>query len=116
MPLYMTQFAYTSEAWQALVRQPEDRAKVFAELVEKMGGRLISMYYCMGDYDGLVIYAAPDKSAAAATLFSAISPGHLKDTKTTPLMSVDETVRAMDQARAEAYPPPRYWLSPGTSP
>ena len=115
MPLYMTQFAYTSEAWQSLVRKPEDRGKVFGELVEKMGGRLISMHYCMGDYDGLVIYEAPDNKTAAATLFSAISPGHLKETKTTPLMSVEETVQAMDQARAEPYPPPSYWLSPGTS-
>src|SRR3712207_9106551 len=80
-------FAYTPEAWQGLVRQPEDRAKVFKELVEKMGGRFVSMYYCMGDYDGLVIYELPDNTAAAATLFTAISPGHLKDTKTTPLMS-----------------------------
>ncbi len=52
MPLYMTQFAYTSEAWKALVKKPEDRGKVFGELVEKMGGRLVSMYYCMGEYDG----------------------------------------------------------------
>ena len=45
MPLYMTQFEYTPEAWQALVKQPEDRAKVFRELIEKMGGRFVSMYY-----------------------------------------------------------------------
>jgi uncharacterized protein with GYD domain len=56
----MTQFAYTSEAWKALVKNPEDRGRVFSELVEKMGGRLIALYYCMGEYDGLVIYEAPD--------------------------------------------------------
>ena len=48
MPLYMTQFAYISEAWKALVKKPEDRGKVLGELVEKMGGRSVSMYYCMG--------------------------------------------------------------------
>ena len=26
MPLYMTQFAYTQEAWAALVDNPEDRS------------------------------------------------------------------------------------------
>ena len=116
MPLYMTQFEYTPEAWQALVKPPEDRAKVFRELIEKMGGRFVSMYYCMGDFDGLVIYELPDNMAAAATLFTAISPGHLKDTKTTPLMSIDETMQAMDRAHAEAYPAPSYWISPSTSP
>jgi hypothetical protein len=59
MPLYMTQFAYTTAAWKALVKKPEDRGKVFGELVEKMGGRLVSMHYCMGEYDGLVIYGPP---------------------------------------------------------
>jgi hypothetical protein len=34
----MTQYAYTSEAWKALVKKPEDRGKIFGELVKKMGG------------------------------------------------------------------------------
>jgi uncharacterized protein with GYD domain len=114
MPLYMTQFAYTAEAWKALVKKPENRGKVFGELVEKMGGRLISMYYCMGEYDGMVIYEAPDESAAAATILSAISPGHLRVTKTTVLLSVDDAMVAMHNAKAEAYSGPQLW-SPAPS-
>jgi uncharacterized protein with GYD domain len=109
MPLYMTQFAYTPEAWKALVKKPEDRGKVFGELVEKMGGRLVSMYYCMGEYDGMVIYEAPDESTAMATVLSAISPGHLRGTKTTVLLSVENTMVAMHNAKAEAYPGPKLW-------
>jgi uncharacterized protein with GYD domain len=81
--LYMTQFAYTAEAWKALVKEPEDRAAVFAEQAEKMGGWIVSHYYCMVEYDGLVIFEAPDEAIAAAILFTVISPGHLKATKTT---------------------------------
>ena len=114
MSLYMTQFAYTSEAWKALVKKPEDRGKVFGDLVEKMGGRLISMYYCMGEYDGLVIYDAPDESTAMATILSAISPGHLRMTKTTMLLSVEDTMVAMHKAKDEAYPGPKLW-SPAPS-
>ena len=114
MSLYMTQFAYTSEAWKALVKNPEDRGRVFSELVEKMGGRLIALYYCMGEYDGLVIYEAPDESTAAATILSAVAPGHLRTTKTTVLMSVEDTMVAMHQAKAEAYPGPKLW-SPAPS-
>jgi uncharacterized protein with GYD domain len=110
----MTQFAYTPEAWKALVKKPEDRGKVFGELVEKMGGRLVSMYYCMGEYDGMVIYEAPDESTAMATVLSAISPGHLRATKTTVLLSVEDTMEAMHNARAEAYPGPKLW-SPAPS-
>jgi uncharacterized protein with GYD domain len=53
----------------------EDRGKVFDELVEKMGGRLLAMYYCMGEYGGLVIYEAPDEATALVTVLSAVSPG-----------------------------------------
>ncbi len=116
MSLYMTQFAYTTEAWKALVKKPQDRAAVFAEQAEKLGGRMVSLYYCMGEYDGLVIFEAPDESTATALLLTVISPGHLKATKTTVLMSVEDTVNAMHRANAEAYPGPRLWLSPGTSP
>ena len=62
MPLHMTQFAYTSEVWKALVKKPEDRGRVFGELIEKMGGSLVLMYYCVGEYDGMVIYEAPMRS------------------------------------------------------
>jgi uncharacterized protein with GYD domain len=55
MPLYMTQFAYTPEAWAALVDNPEDRSAPVRELTESMGGRLISWYLSFGDYDGLLI-------------------------------------------------------------
>lgn len=109
MSLYMMQFAYTSGAWKALVKKPEDRAAVFAKQAEKLGGRMISLYYCTGEYDGLVIFEAPDEQTAAAIVFTVISPGHIKATKTTALMSVDETVAAMHKANSEAYPAPKLW-------
>jgi uncharacterized protein with GYD domain len=107
--LYMTQFSYTAEAWKALVKRPEDRAAVFAEHAEKLGGRMVALYYCMGEFDGVVIYEAPDERTAAAIVFTVASPGHLKETKTTSLMTVEETMEAMEKARAEAYPAPKLW-------
>lgn len=109
MGLYMTQFSYTTEAWKALVKKPEDRAAVFAEQAEKLGGRMISLYYCMGDFDGVVIYEAPDDTTAATIVFTIAAPGHLKETKTTSLMTVEEAMEAMNKARAETYPAPKLW-------
>ena len=109
MALFMTQFSYTAEAWKALVKKPEDRAAVFAEHAGKLGGRMVSLHYCMGEYDGVVIYEAPDQETAAAIIFTAISPGHLKATRTTPLMTVEETMEAMRKANAETYPGPKLW-------
>jgi hypothetical protein len=64
MPLYMTQFAYTPEAWAALVDNPEDRSAPVRELTEAMGGRVIGWHLSFGEYDGLVIYETRDNATA----------------------------------------------------
>jgi uncharacterized protein with GYD domain len=66
IPLYMSRFAYTSEAWAALAQNPEDRSEPIRGLLEAMGGRLISYYNSFGEYDGVVILEAPDEGTAAA--------------------------------------------------
>ena len=96
MQIYMTQFSYTTEAWQALMKNPEDRTGVLKAVIEKLGGRMISLYYCFGDYDGVAIAEYPDSVSAAATVLSAISGGHVKAMKTTALLSASEMVKAIN--------------------
>ncbi len=107
MPLYMTQFSYTKEAWAALTKKPEDRGAVFSKLVEAFGGRLLNIYYCMGDYDGVVIYELPDNVTAMAGVLTAITPGHLKATKTTVLYTMEQAMEAMAKAGKMAYAGPK---------
>ena len=45
----MLQGAYTPEAWATMTKNPQDRSVVLAELIQKLGGRQISFYYC---FDG----------------------------------------------------------------
>jgi uncharacterized protein with GYD domain len=98
MPLYMSQFAYTSEAWAALAQNPEDRSEPIRGLAEAMGGRLIAFYNTFGEYDGLAIFEAPDEGTAAAVAIAAITPGHLKSFKTTLLLTAEQGVEAMRKA------------------
>ena len=98
MPLYMSQFAYTSEAWAALTRNPEDRSEAVGGLMEAFGGRMVSFYNSFGDYDGVIIFEAPDESTAAAALMAAMTPGHVKALKTTVLLSAEDGVEAMRRA------------------
>lgn len=107
MPLYMTQFAYTPEAWAALVRNPEDRSAAFSRLVEGMGGRMVSFYNSFGDYDGVVIYEAPDDVTSAAGILAAVSPGHLKATRTTTLLTAEQGLEAMRKAGGATYRGPQ---------
>ena len=106
MPLYMTQFAYTPEAWAALVDNPEDRSAAVRELVEAMGGRLLSWYLSFGEYDGVLIYEAPDNAAAGATSLAAASRGHLRALKTTPLFTAEESMEVMRRAGGTSFRAP----------
>ena len=106
MALYMVQFAYTAEAWATLAKNPQDRSVPVREAGEKLGGRLVGLYYCFGEYDGVVLFEAPDDSAALATSLAAVSPGHLKAIKTTKLFTVEETMEAMRKAGSLAFQGP----------
>ena len=107
MALYMTQFSYTAEAWAALMKKPEDRSVPLKALCEKLGGRLIGMYYCFGEYDGVAIIEAPDNSAQMTALLAVIAPGHLKATKTTVLFTVQEALQVLTKAGGITYPAPK---------
>ena len=74
--------------------------------MEKLGGRMIDLYYCFGDYDGVFIYEAPDDATAAAAVLAAVSPGHVKTIKMTKLLTVQETMEAMRKAGGMTYAGP----------
>jgi uncharacterized protein with GYD domain len=107
MPLYMTHFAYTPEAWAALAKNPQNREDVLRALIEKFGGRLVSFYYCFGEYDGVFISEMPDETTITAAVLAAISPGHVKAVKTTVLLTTEQTMEAMRKAGGQTYQGPK---------
>ena len=66
MAKYAMFFSYTSEAWARLIDHPEDRTAVARHVVESAGGTLESIYWMLGDRDGLAIVDVPDSVSAAA--------------------------------------------------
>ncbi len=103
MPIYMSQFSYTPEAWASLAQQPEDRSEAIGGLIESLGGRLISFYYSFGDYDGLLISEAPDETAIASALVAAVSAGHIKTIETTKLLSAKDGMEVLRRASEITY-------------
>jgi len=106
MPLYMSQFAYTPEAWANLTRNPQDRTEAIAEVAKKVGGRLVSLYYSFGEHDGIVLSDVPDDTSAAALAMAAAAAGHVRSIKTTRLLTAQEAVAAMKKAGGAALKPP----------
>jgi uncharacterized protein with GYD domain len=106
MATYMTQFSYTSQAWAALVKNPEDRGEAVGKLLSSMGARLISLHFSFGEYDGLIITEAPDDITVAAAVVAAVSPGHVKAIKTTRLFTSQEGMEIMRKAGGQSYRAP----------
>ena len=103
----MIQFTYTTDAWAALIKNPVDRSEPVRKLADSLGAEFLALYYCFGEYDGIVLFEAPDDVTAAAMVLAAGKPGHLKSVKTTKLFSVEETLQALQTAGRTAYSRPQ---------
>jgi uncharacterized protein with GYD domain len=106
MARYLFQASYTSEAWAAQVSHPQNRMDVIRPVIERLGGRLESAYLSFGDYDVVVIAEMPDHISAAAFSLAASAGGAVKAVKTTPLMTIEEGMEAMQKAAGAGYRPP----------
>ena len=106
MPRYMVQAAYTAEAAAAFASKPQERATGIRALMERMGAQMDSLDYCLGDYDIVVTYTAPDDTTAVAIALAVLAPGHLRAYKTTKLLSQEEFLEASRKASGAGYQGP----------
>ena len=106
MPHYLYQVAYTPEAWAAMAKKPQDRARAIRPIVKQLKGKLASFYLSFGEYDLVAIAEFPDNESAAAFSIAAAAGGAVKAIKTTPLMTVQESTSAMRKAGRSGYRPP----------
>lgn len=103
MARYLFQGAYTAEGWATLVKKPQNRMEAVRPVVEKLGGRIESFWLAFGDYDVVVIVEMPDNVSAAALSISFAAGGALKAARTTPLLSVEEGIKALKMAGTSGY-------------
>ena len=106
MPLYLSRFGYTPEAWARLIRNPEDRREAARTYIESVGGRLHGFWYAFGEHDGYTLWEAPDNVSMAAVALAIAGGGALSSLETTVLLSVDETIDALRKAGEVQYRPP----------
>ena len=100
MAKYAMFFSYTSESWARLVDHPEDRVTVARRVVELAGGTLETIYWMLGDRDGLAIVDVPDSVGAASISLAVTRSGAFKHNETRQLLTQDELTDALARARA----------------
>jgi len=107
MPYYLVQASYTPEAWAAMLKNPQPRSSALQPVVQKLGGKIESLYLAFGDYDTIGVFSMPTNVDIAAFSIAAAAGGGVKAIKTTPLMTVEEGREAMTKAARSGYVPPQ---------
>jgi uncharacterized protein with GYD domain len=106
MPLYLTKFSYTPETWARLIENPEDRRNAARDYIESVGGTLHGFWYGFGTHDGYNLWEAPDNVSMAAVAEAIGSGGALSSIETTVLMTIEETMDALQKAKKIRYRKP----------
>jgi uncharacterized protein with GYD domain len=95
MSKYLVEAAYTADGLRGLQKdKASGRKQAVTKVVESLEGKVDSLYFAFGEYDVVIIADLPDAISAAA-LSLAVSATGLVRTKTTALLTVEETDRAL---------------------
>ncbi|MQF91320.1 MAG: GYD domain-containing protein [SAR202 cluster bacterium] len=97
------QGSYTHQGLPGLVSSPEDRSGVIKDLVESVGGQIITFGYCFGDYDFVGVFEFPDNTTAASLVMTVASTGSITNAKITVLIPIADGFAAAQKARDMTY-------------
>jgi uncharacterized protein with GYD domain len=102
---YMIQVAYNTDGWKGLLAHPQDRLNAIKPAIDQLDGTIVSGWLSFGEYDLVAIVDLPTNVSAAAFSMAASAGGTVKAFRTTPLMTTEEAVTAMELAAESAYTP-----------
>ena len=98
MAKFMITGSYTAEGLQGLHKdKASGRRRAVREALESVGGKLESMHYALAEYDVVIIADLPDVVAVSALSLAASATG-LVHTRTTALLTIEETDKALATA------------------
>jgi len=103
MPNFLLQVAYSREGWEALVKNPQNRIEAITPAIERLGGKVKHGWFSFGEHDVVVIADMPDNISAAAIAMAFAAGGACKSVVTTPLLTTEEAVTAMQKAGQSGY-------------
>ena len=86
MGTYVFLFQFTPQGMRDFRDSPK-RAEATAQAIQKLGGKMTSIVWTMGPYDGLITAELPDDDAATAIALHTCSLGNIRTT----------TLRAFDR-------------------
>jgi uncharacterized protein with GYD domain len=95
MPKYLIEASYTAEGLRGLQKdKASGRKQAVTKVVESLEGKVEAMYFALGEHDVVIIADFPDTVSAAALSLSVSATGLVR-TKSTALLTIEETDRAL---------------------
>ncbi len=107
MAFYLVQASYSTAATASMVKHPQDRAAAVRPMIERAGGKLHGLWLAFGEYDIVAIAELPDNVNAAAMAMAIGASGAMSAYRSTPLLTSEEAVRAMQRAAEIGYQAPK---------
>jgi uncharacterized protein with GYD domain len=95
MAKFLITASYTADGLKGLQKdKASGRRDAVRQACESAGGKLECMYYAFGDDDVVIIADLPDNVTASAVSLTASATGLVR-TRTTALLTVEETDKAL---------------------
>jgi uncharacterized protein with GYD domain len=91
MQTYVTLWKYTKDGLMDIRKTPK-RFEFVKKVINSAGGKLLSIYGLVGEYDVVTVMEMPDEKAAAATILKICSTGRITS-QTMLALSVDEFLK-----------------------
>jgi len=85
-----------------MMSAPENREEAIAKLLKEPGGRLISYYVTLGEFDWLLIAEFPNEKIATSAILVAMAGGSVTNVQTTVAMTSKDAIEAFGGAAAAA--------------
>ena len=76
MPTYISLWKFTQQGMAGVRRSP-DRVKEAKAMLEKKGGRLIGVWYTLGEYDLVTVSEGPDDQTATLVTLGIVGQGNV---------------------------------------
>ena len=98
MAIFITQGRFTREYIKGGLAKPEDRHAAISQLCQQAGGKLLHLYFTLGQHDFMVISEMPDAQAASVIAFVASGGGGIENSVTTQAFTSAEAKAVLERA------------------
>ena len=106
MAEYLIEASYSTQSWEGMIREPQNRFEILKPALQSVNGTIKHAWFSFGATDIVLIIDVPDVVDAVAFSIATQATGALKSLKTTPLISVEQSIEAMGRAQHVKYTPP----------